>query len=228
MTTTLSRPAAATTRTSMKIVKGRRYETRDELADRHRVTPRTLSTLWADRENNDHPPARRINRVLHWDAEDYDRWLLQHWTPRPRRTPPPPIPEGLAGPAEFARICGQGDTSVISRWVSNPPDGFPPPDHWHPLPSGRERPYWRPERMRDWASTYRQAARATAGRKAKAHAYAGDLRLDRARALLKSQPDITTADAVKQLQATDETQTSARTWTELVRTARRHPTTEET
>ncbi|WP_433860363.1 hypothetical protein [Streptomyces kronopolitis] len=205
----------------MQILDGRRYETRAELAARHGVTPRTLSSLWAERDHNDHPPARRIGRELHWDAEEYDQWLSQHWTPRPRRTPAPEVPDGLAGPAEFARICGHTDTSIISRWVEDPPPGFPDPDHLHPLPSGRHRPYWATDRMRQWARTHPPTP---SGKPRKPHAYAGDARLDRARALLAEHPDIATSAAVQQLQADDDTATSPRSWTALVRTARRHPT----
>ncbi|MFE7665117.1 hypothetical protein [Streptomyces celluloflavus] len=212
----------------MQNIDGRRYETRSELAARHHVTPRTLSTLWTHRADNHHPPAKKINGTLHWDADTYDQWLPQHWTPRRRHTADQDqaaVPAGLHGPAEFARLCGHADTSTISGWIDNPPPGFPAPNHWQPLPSGRRRPYWTTERMRPWAEADK-SARPNAGRPRKPHPYAGDARLDRARHHLAQHPDTTTAQAVAHLQTDDDTATGARTWTAIVLTARKHPTPE--
>lgn len=207
----------------MQIIDGRRYETRAELAARHGVSARTLGRLWQERATNGHPPAVPVGRTLHWDTTEFDTWFATV-QPEAGRTEPqrPAVPEGLAGPAEFARICGHADTSTISHWIKHPPSGWPEPDHWETLPSGRRRPYWQPARMQAFAATDR-SARPAAGRPAKPYRYAGDERLTRARTLLAQQPEARTAQAVEQLQQHDPTGTSGRVWTEIVRTARKHP-----
>ncbi|MFK0294820.1 hypothetical protein ACIQU6_30710 [Streptomyces sp. NPDC090442] len=221
----------------MRIINGRRHETRDELATRHGVSPRTLSNAWRDRDTNGHPDAETVigddptaprARTLYWPSVAFDQWVSETKPFRTKAAAGPTVPEGMGGPAEFAQLCGHGDTSLISRWVSGdntPPPEFPTPDYWHPLASGRKRPYWHHERMQEFAQQYTPT---TPGRPKgrKGYRYQGDARLERARRLLARRPDLTTEAAVTHLQTKDNTNSSPRSWAAIVRTARHHPTPE--
>ncbi|MEU7230018.1 hypothetical protein [Streptomyces chrestomyceticus] len=217
-------------RLTVRYIDGRRHETRAELAARHSLSPNTLSRYWAARDTNGHPPAVRIERTLHWPSREFDQWLGGLQAEGAATTQPTPKPEGMGGPAEFARICGHSTTHTVMDWVHNPPQGFPAPDHWHELPSGRKRPYWQPERMTAWAEHGRGPrgqGKGNPGRpRSQPHPYAGDPRLALARQVLAENPGATTTDLVRLMVQRYPEHYSKAAWTSILTTARQHPTEE--
>ncbi|MFH8350242.1 hypothetical protein [Streptomyces sp. NPDC018045] len=216
----------------MRYIDGRRHETRAELAARHSLSPNTLSRYWAARDTNGHPPAVRVARTLHWPSREFDQWLgtLSEDTTTPPKAKPAPTPAGMGGPAEFARICGHSTTHTVMDWVRNPPPGFPEPDAWQDLPSGRRRPYWRTERMRTWAERGRGRRGQGSGNpgrpRTQPHPYAGDPRLTLARQVLAEHPDATTTELIQHMVQRHPEHCSNAAWTSILTTARQHPTEE--
>jgi hypothetical protein len=83
----------------MQTIDGRVYATRAELSERAGYKgDATLRDLWADREDNGHPPALRIGRALYWDV---------------RGSPDEELP-----PAGQAKVLGIS-VSAISRYRDN-------------------------------------------------------------------------------------------------------------
>uniref|UniRef100_UPI003F49169B hypothetical protein n=1 Tax=unclassified Streptomyces TaxID=2593676 RepID=UPI003F49169B len=208
---------------TVRQIDGRSYETRAELAQRHGISQRTLSRYWDAQERNGHPDAVQIDGVMHWPSAAFDEWLSTH---RPQRQKKPAPPADMGGPADFARICGHSTPHTIMDWVRSSPPGFPEPDYWHALPSGRRRPYWREERMRQWAEDGRSRhgrAGANPGRPRTAAPYAGDPRLTLARQLLAENPDATTAQLVDLMIQQYPERYSRPTWTRIAATARQNP-----
>lgn len=148
---------------------------------------------------------------------------------RRRITTETPGDDDLGGPAAFARVLGHADTSTVSHNLTAPPSGWPEPDDWQDLPSGRRRPLWRYGRMRAYASSQPdQPNRGRGGRRAGSrnnppHAYAGDTRLTLARQLLADHPNATNTELIRQLSAQTPGATSHATWTKILTTAREHP-----
>ncbi|MFI8200392.1 hypothetical protein ACIF6K_28360 [Streptomyces sp. NPDC085942] len=110
----------------MKTIDGRQYATRAELSQRAGYKgDATLRALWAQRESNGHPPARRIDRALYWDVEEWERWHIEH-----RRRHNGVDYSGNADeelpPAGQARVLGI-NLGAITHYRKNPPPGWPPP-----------------------------------------------------------------------------------------------------
>ncbi|MBE9500737.1 hypothetical protein IHE61_31030 [Streptomyces sp. GKU 257-1] len=137
--------------------------------------------------------------------------------------PDPQKPDELGGPAAFARICGHKDTTTITRWVKNPPPGFPEPDQWEELET-RRRPLWRLRRMQKFAANKPAARRGAGPPRQGPHRYYNDPRLTLARAALRDHPDAsipTLTHHIRQ-QWTGPTYSDP-TWRDIIRTARQHP-----
>ncbi|MFI8178030.1 hypothetical protein ACIF6H_32575 [Streptomyces microflavus] len=124
----------------MQTIDGRQYATRAELSARAGYKgDATLRALWAERESNGHPPARRIGRALYWDVEVWERWHVEYrragngvdYSGNPDEELPP------AGQAKVLGI----DVSAISHYRDNPPPGWPAPVREEELESGRKREY---------------------------------------------------------------------------------------
>lgn len=204
--------------------------TRAQLADRYQVSCSTLERLWRARDSNGHPPATLIDGRLHWPGAAWREWYQQlRAQSAPRRAPEElsTDPTELIGPAQFARLCGHRDTTTISHWLTTPPPGFPQPDQWDELPSGRRRPKWRLHTAQAFAAAPRPSRgitrRPAGSRNAPPHPYHGDPRLDLARQLLAQHPQATTSKLTKLLAQLLEQPTSHATLTRLITTARQHP-----
>ncbi|MBB1258324.1 hypothetical protein [Streptomyces alkaliterrae] len=142
-----------------------RYLSRKDLQERHRLSRETLNKLWAERATNGHPtPVVGEDGVMRWDEQEWATWHQRHLEQRAqarRRAASPPAKDAglgddeLGGPAAFARLLGHAGTSTISRWLKDPPSGFPQPASWKALPSGRQRPQWTYAAMREFADSHR-------------------------------------------------------------------------
>jgi hypothetical protein len=124
----------------MKTIDGRPYATRAELSARAGYKGDvTLRNLWADRESNGHPPARRIDRFLYWDLEQWERWFAAYRRQRNGVDYSGNADEELP-PAGQAKVLGI-DTSAISHYRDSPPPGWPAPVREEELEGGRTREY---------------------------------------------------------------------------------------
>ncbi|MEU2715678.1 hypothetical protein [Streptomyces sp. NPDC007205] len=116
---------------------------RADLRKVHGISEPTLQNLWTDRENNGHPPvAETIDGVMHWDGDVWAAWHheLQRQRAAASTTNSPKLdgdPEEMAGPAEPAKICGFADSTTVSHYVKNSPEGWPEPDDWDEHPTRR-------------------------------------------------------------------------------------------
>ncbi|MER7043644.1 hypothetical protein ABT391_01835 [Streptomyces jumonjinensis] len=216
---------------------GRTFYSRADLQEVHGISRPTLQNLWTDREANGHPDATDIDGVMHWDAEEWVRWYaeLQRQRAIAATTNAPNLtgaPDEEVGPAEAARICGFADSSTVSHYIKNPPEGWPDePDAYDLLPSGRQRPKWK--RWRLWQYVADRKPRGHAGGRPKgrpkgqAYPYQGDERLALARKALSDSPSATNAELIPQLQALSEKMYSRPTWNNILKSARLHPEPEE-
>ncbi|MEU2098683.1 hypothetical protein ABZ741_21360 [Streptomyces globisporus] len=124
----------------MKTIDGRPYATRAELSARAGYKGEaTLRALWAERESNGHPPARRIDRALYWDLEVWERWHAEYRR-QGNGVDYSGSPDEELPPADQARVLGIG-VSAISHYRDNPPPGWPAPVREEELESGRKREY---------------------------------------------------------------------------------------
>ncbi|GAA2110132.1 hypothetical protein [Streptomyces synnematoformans] len=207
--------------------------TRAELAEKTGYTIRYLEQLWRERNTNGHPPGTRIGGRLRWNAEVWDDWNRNRLQIDDVEQPAAhdAADDDLIGPAEFSRILGHADTSTVSKAVKTPPPGWPEPDEWEDLPSGRKRPKWRRWR----ALAYRdhradrpiRRGRRPGSRNAR-YPYAGDPRLTLARQLLAERSDATNAELIDDLQRrSDPPPSSYSTWTKILTSARSHPQEED-
>ncbi|MEU0939001.1 hypothetical protein [Embleya sp. NPDC005971] len=217
----------------MQIIDGQPYLARAELAARVGRTERSLSNWWRDRDGNSHPPAVRVERTLHWDAQTWITWYEEHvrttWQdhnpPGAGRAPTPvhfsATPDDtMIGSAEVAAETGMGPRT-IREYRRNPPAGWPEPT-WTLDEHGREIPEWRVGDIRDYirnrdgSSRGRPAGR-TPSAPRKAHAYEGDPRLDTAAQALAADPDTSATALAARLAA--EHGGSPRTWERICATA---------
>lgn len=211
-----------------------RLATRAELADIFNVSVSTLERLWAQRGSNGHPPP--ADAVGGQPGPPRPRWCVTTWrgwyegylARRRGGTARVGNPDDLGGPVDFARVCGHADVTTISHWLREPPPGFPNPDSWIDLPSGRRRPQWTLRRMWEFADrrTYRgQRAGRRAGSRGNAHPYAGDARLDLARQALVEHPEARNSELIPRLQAAagPEHASSRSTWNRILNVARQRP-----
>ncbi|MGA4842111.1 hypothetical protein [Streptomyces sp. G45] len=210
---------------------GRTYYSRADLQKVHGLSQSTLQNLWTDRENNGHPDAEIIDGVMHWDGTVWVVWYkeLQRQRATAVTTNAPNLtgdPDEEVGPAEAARVCGFADSATISHYVKNPPEGWPDPDNYDLLPSGRRRPKWK--RWRLWEYVANRKGRGHAGgrpkgRRGLAYPYQGDERLTLARKALAANPGATNAELIPQLQEQTEKAYSRPTWNLILKSAREHP-----
>ncbi|MGY5099497.1 hypothetical protein [Streptomyces sp. 900105245] len=124
----------------MQTIDGRVYASRAELSERAGYKgDASLRALWADREANGHPAARKIDRVLYWDLEEWEQWHAAYRRQRSgvdySGSPDEELP-----PAAQAKVLGI-DVSAISHYRENPPPGWPAPVRTEELESGRVREY---------------------------------------------------------------------------------------
>jgi hypothetical protein len=211
---------------------GSALHSRADLRKIHGISEPTLQNLWSDRENNGHPPvADTINGVMHWDGEEWARWHHEHQRKRAaaNTTNPPKLSgdaEEEVGPAEAARVCGFADSATVSHYVNDPPEGWPEPDSYDELPSGRRRPKWK--RWRLWQYLADRKGRGHAGgrpkgRRGLAYPYQGDERLTLARQALAANPGARNADLIATLQDQTEKTYSRTVWNLIIKSAREHP-----
>jgi hypothetical protein len=145
----------------MKTIDGRLYATRAELSERAGYKgDATLRALWADREDNGHPPARRIDRALYWDVEEWERWFTTYQRQR-NGVDYSGNPDEELPPAGQAKVLGI-DVSAISHYRDNPPSGWPAPVRTEELESGRVREYRTRRQLWEYADSRPRAG--TAGR----------------------------------------------------------------
>ncbi|MFD5589773.1 hypothetical protein ACFWII_39050 [Streptomyces sp. NPDC127063] len=145
----------------MQTIDGRLYATRAELSERAGYKgDATLRALWADREDNGHPPARRIGRVLYWDVEEWERWFTAYQRQR-NGVDYSGSPDEELPPADQAKVLGI-DVSAISHYRDNPPPGWPAPVRTEELESGRVREYRTRRQLWEYADSRPRAG--TAGR----------------------------------------------------------------
>ncbi|MCX4682572.1 hypothetical protein OG413_46160 [Streptomyces sp. NBC_01433] len=124
----------------MKTIDGRQYATRTELSARAGYKgDATLRALWAERESNGHPPARRIDRALYWDVEVWERWFTEYRRKR-NGVDYSGSPDEELPPAGQAKVLGI-DLSAISHYRNNPPPGWPGPAREEQLEGGRVREF---------------------------------------------------------------------------------------
>ncbi|GAA1011493.1 hypothetical protein ACFQWA_27990 [Streptomyces thermogriseus] len=142
----------------MKIIDGREYATRDDLARISGYRSATLRNLWADRQANGHPPARKEGRTLHWDRQEWERWFRDYQLRR-KGVDRSGDPDEELSPAEQARVLGI-NISAISHYRDNPPPGWPPPVRTEVLPGGRVREFRTRRQLQKYAAS---APRAGAG-----------------------------------------------------------------
>lgn len=137
-----------------------------------------------------------------------------------------PSDDDEVGPAGFARLLGHADVSWISRAIKVPPPGFPTPDRWVDLPSGRQRPMWKTRRClayKDSRTTVKRKPSRAGRPNGPAYRYAGDSRLTLARRLLNERPDATDAQLIPLLQVETDNPSSCSSWNKILTTARTHP-----
>jgi hypothetical protein len=135
----------------MKTIDGRQWARREDLIERSGYSRATLENLWRNREVNDHPPARKIGRVMYWDLEEWTRWFERHlqrqrheWMQRDNEQQRKSThkvdrsgdPYEELPPAEQARVLGV-DPRQITRYAKHPPPGWPPPVRVEELPTRR-------------------------------------------------------------------------------------------
>lgn len=124
----------------MKTIDGRPYATRAELSERAGYKgDATLRALWAEREDNGHPPARRIDRALYWDLEVWERWFTEYRRKR-NGVDYSGNPDEELPPAGQAKVLGI-DISAISHYRDSPPPGWPRPVREEELEGGRMREF---------------------------------------------------------------------------------------
>lgn len=213
---------------------------RDELAARAGISRSTFDQLWAKRETNGHPqPARTVGsaHTRYWDADSWINWYEQlghqeQGKPLGRRFRSTPDtgaagddPEAEIGPAQFARLLNHQHTKWVTQAAAAPPPGFPAPDRWEPLPSGRQRPKWQLRRAQQYADQRELTPPVRPGRPTghRPYPYAGDPRLTLARRLIAKAPEQKTARLIEELQKHSETPSSPSTWTKIIQSAREHP-----
>ncbi|MEW1721637.1 hypothetical protein [Streptomyces sp. NPDC093109] len=212
---------------------GRTLYSRADLRKVHHLSEPTLQNLWTDRENNAHPPvAETIDGVMHWDGDVWAKWHheLQRERAAAATTHAPNLtgdPDEEVGPAEAARVCGFADSATVSHYIKSPPEGWPEPDSYDQLPSGRQRPKWK--RWKLWKYVAERKGRGHAGGRPKGrprgqtYPYQGDERLTLARQALAANPGAKNSELIPQLQQTTEKTYSRPTWNLILNSAREHP-----
>ncbi|MDA5279874.1 hypothetical protein [Streptomyces sp. Isolate_45] len=148
----------------MKTIDGRLWATREDLITHSGYSRATLAKLWSAREDNNHPMARAIDGVMHWDLELWAQWFERHQADRKKSDAEARVdrtgdPDEELAPAAQARLLGI-DPSRITQYGKNPPPGWPAPVRVEELPT-RVREYR--TRRQLWGFVDANAAFGTAG-----------------------------------------------------------------
>ena len=153
------------------------------------VPPTTVNGWYRDRARTGHPEkAGRIGRIDYWYEDEWTAWHQDHQrakteslTQVDRRGDP----DDLVDAAEAARMLRYASRNVIH--ANRRLGYFPEPDAYGPASRGRSAPLWK--RSTVWAAADSRPGMG-GGRKpgtpAKPHPYAGDQRLARVLAELRS------------------------------------------
>ncbi|MEV7618258.1 hypothetical protein [Streptomyces sp. NPDC089799] len=119
---------------------------RADLEERYGVARSTLERLWALREENGHPePVKSLDRVMYWDAFQWDTWYADYKKRAQRREvylDRSGDPDDLLTLADVARVLGVTPVS-IGHYPKRMPRGWPQPVEEEELPSGRLRRWYR-------------------------------------------------------------------------------------
>jgi hypothetical protein len=134
--------------------------TAQQLCELAGISRATFDRLRAERATNGQPDPVRVAGRAHtryWHTQTWIDWYQTKIKPGPADPQDDDQPDEEIGPAEFARIIGHQHTKWVSQAAASdsPPPGFPVPDHWETLPSGRQRPKWRRRRAVAYDATRR-------------------------------------------------------------------------
>ena len=156
------------------------------------VPPATVSGWYRDRARTGHPEkAGRIGRTDYWYEDEWTAWHLSHQHAKIEaltQVDRDGDPDELVNAAEAARILRYASRYVIH--ANRRLGYFPEPDAYAPARRGRPSPLWK--RSTVWATADSRPGpggghkQGTPGAPAKPHPYAGDERLARALAELRS------------------------------------------
>jgi hypothetical protein len=187
------------------------------------VPPTTVSGWYRDRARTGHPEkAGRIGRTDYWYDDEWTAWHQAHQRAKIEsltRVDRSGDPDDLVDAAEAARMLRYASRYVIH--ANRRLGYFPEPDAHGPAARGRPAPLWK--RSTVWAAADGRPGLGgghrpgTPGAPAKPHPYAGDERLDRALAELRSGARPSAADLAA------EWAVSQRTAERIIRAARALP-----
>jgi hypothetical protein len=184
------------------------------------VPPGTVSGWYRDRARTGHPEkAGRIGRTDYWYEDEWTAWHQAHQQGKIEsltQVDREGDPDDLVNAAEAARMLGYANRYIIH--ANRRLGYFPAPDAHGPAARGRPAPLWK--RSTVWAMADSRPGMGgghkpgTPGAPAKPHPYAGDERLDRVVAELRSG----TRPSAAELAA--EWNVSQRTAARIIRAAR--------
>jgi hypothetical protein len=189
------------------------------------VPASTAESWYRNRARTGHPEkAGRIGRTDYWFEDEWTSWYQDHLRARTgslTQVDREGDPDDLVDTAEAARMMGYANRHVIkgNRRLGY----FPDPDAFGPAPRGRPAPLWK--RSTVWAYADSRPGKGgggghkpgTPGAPAKPHPYAGDQRLDRVLAELRSGAQPSAAQLAR------EWTVSRRTAERIIRAARTMP-----
>ncbi|KUL73940.1 MULTISPECIES: hypothetical protein [unclassified Streptomyces] len=170
----------------MRTIDGRQYASRADLIERSGYSDATLRNLWADREANGHPAARREGRTLYWELREWEAWFAAYQRSQ-SGVDRSGNPDEELPPADQARVLGI-DVSAISHYRENPPPGWPAPVRVEELPSGRVREYRTRRQLWAYADS-NPMSRSRAGVAGRKPAKGPDPRITLAAEVLAAEPD---------------------------------------
>jgi hypothetical protein len=149
----------------------------------------TASTWYRDRTQTGHPAkAGRIGRTDYWYEDEWTAWRLAHQQGKIEaltQVDRHGAPDDLVDATEAARMLGYSGRDVIH--ANRRLGYFPEPDDYRPVRQGRPAPLWK--RSTVWAAADRrpgQGGGRKRGSRVQPHPNAGDARLDRVLADLRS------------------------------------------
>ncbi|MFZ3476067.1 hypothetical protein ACODT4_44560 [Streptomyces sp. 2.9] len=202
----------------MQSIEGRPWATREDLIQVSGYSRTTIADLWRDRETNGHPQPRTIDRVMHWDVEEWTAWFeeqRQQASTTESKVDRSGSPDEELTPAEQARVLGI-DPSRITQYDKQPPPGWPP-GRVQQLPTRVRR--WRTRREL-WEFADRNPGFGTAGgRPSGPTAKAADPRVRQAALALRAEPDAKPGEVAAALAARHGA--SVHTWKRIVTEARK-------
>jgi hypothetical protein len=187
------------------------------------VPPGTVTGWYRDRARTGHPEkAGKIGRTDYWYDDEWTAWheaYLRAKIESLTQVDRDGDPDDLVDAAEAARMLRYSSRYVIH--ANRRLGYFPEPDGSRPARRGRDSPLWK--RSTVWAAADRRPGvggghkPGTPGAPAKPHPYAGDRRLDRVLADLRSGAEPSAADLAA------EWDVSRRTAERIIRAARSLP-----